>query len=121
MAIVTLGCSDPMILMNDSERAVWDSQRVISNKEASLLRVKHLSRDLEYCSSNDGSYSLSPEDFEILSKQPNKEFNDKLLQLIPACRPITSYLIENIDLARKAGNSHKKIREALAEGQMNTD
>lgn len=117
LAIVTSGCSDPMILMNDSERAMWESTRVILNKEASLLRVKHLSRDLEYCSSNDGSYSLSFEDFETLSNQPNEEFNDKLFQLVPSCRSIISHLIENVDLARKTGNSRQKIRQALVEGQ----
>ncbi|MEA5452133.1 hypothetical protein VB780_26400 [Leptolyngbya sp. CCNP1308] len=117
LAIVMSGCSDPMILMNDSERAMWESMRVISHEEASLLRVKHLSRDLEYCSSNGDSYSLSPEDIEILSNRPNEEFSDKLFQLIPSCKTITGYLIEEIDSARKAGNSRKKIRQALAEGQ----
>lgn len=63
-------------------------------------------------------YSLSHEDFEILSKQPNEEFNDKLFQLIPSCKSITGYLIEEIDSARKAGNSRQKIRQALAEGQL---
>ena len=107
-----------MVLMSDSERGMWKSQMGISDKEASLLRVKHLSRDLEYCSSNDGSYFLSPEDFEILSKQPNEEFNNNLFQLIPSCRSIIGHLIENIDQARKTGNSRPKIRQALIEGQL---
>ncbi|MBE9156079.1 hypothetical protein IQ265_04415 [Nodosilinea sp. LEGE 06152] len=117
LAIITSGCNDPMLLMNDSERAMWESMRVVSHKEASLLRVKHLSRDLEYCSSNDGSYSLSPEDFEILSNRPNEEFSNKLFQLIPSCKPITNYLLENIDQARQSGNSRKNIYRALVEGQ----
>ena len=106
-----------MLLMNDSERAMWRSQTGISDKEASILQVKYLSRDLETCIQRREYFSLSEHQIRKLIKRENQEIYNELVKSLPLCKGIVDDLILKLEQAYELGNRRKQLYHAMADGQ----
>ena len=117
LGLFALGCNDPMILMNDSEKAMWRYQSGISNREADLLQVKHLSRDLEICAQKTKYASLSEQQIQKIVMQDNQEIHHHLIKQLPSCRGITNHLFEKLEDAYETGNRRKQLYRAILDGQ----
>jgi hypothetical protein len=106
-----------MILMNDSERGIYRSQRGLTDKEATLLQVKHLVRDLGICFERRSYIPLSAGQMQQLADQNNKEIYDELITVAPLCKGTIDFLSDKLELAYRSGNRRKEISEAILENK----
>lgn len=106
-----------MILMNDSEKAMWRYQSGISDKEATLSQVRFLSRDLETCNKRREYASLSDQQIQEIAIRDNQEIYNRLLESRPLCRGVIDHLFGKLEEAYKTGNKHNRIYQAMLEGQ----
>lgn len=112
-----LGCGDTMILMNDSEKGLWRYQTGIPDKEANLLQVKNLSRDLEICIQRRKYPSLSEDQAKQLAIQDNQGIYNQLVETLPLCQGVIDHLFKTLEQAHKFGNQRKELYQAMIDGK----
>ncbi|MDV3349827.1 hypothetical protein QGP82_14070 [Leptothoe sp. LEGE 181152] len=117
LGLFILSCEDPMILMNDSEKGLWRYQTGIPDKEANLLQVKNLSRDLEICINRRKYPPLSEQQIKQLAIQNNHEIYDELIKTLPLCKGVVDYLFKKIDQAYDTGNQLNQLNQAIVDGK----
>ncbi|MDB9527886.1 hypothetical protein PN498_17965 [Oscillatoria sp. CS-180] len=121
LLMFTMGCSDPMILMNDSERSLMEAQQREAErppaKDRSIRSVKSLTREFEICTQLRSYPSLSVEIIESISQGNDNLIQDKLAKESYECSTLSSSLFEKLATAQTTGNSQDEIYQAMLEGQ----
>ena len=119
--ISIVGCNDPVIFMNDSERGVWESQQREKERPPergrSLISVEGLTYEFEVCIQMEGYSPLSMEMIQSISERSDKGIQNKVSELSQECSEISKVLFEKLEAARDSGYSQDKIYQAMLVGK----
>ena len=110
-----------MILMSDSEKAMWRYQAGIPDQESNLLQVKNLSRDLEICAQKRKYSSLSDQQIRRVVMRDNREIHHHLVESLTLCQGVVNHLFEKLEDAYETGNRRKQLYKAIVDGQADGD
>jgi len=114
IATCLVGCTDGILLMNDSEKAFWES-RTAPERAVQSDRIKFLSRDFEVCRSRNNASVLTDSALEKLSR---RQYRNRELEVFASpCGNTLTALKGAISRAHRLEVSQSEINALLVAGK----